>query len=118
MTEFQKELAELFNSEGGNYSSLAEEFMYGEPDYWRYTNSFTGEVTDTTPEVFKDITFTELDRYGGEGQGDEYWSVYEFTKGYESWIVRFNGWYQSYNGAGFTDWKFVTPKRKEVTVYE
>ena len=56
--------------------------------------------------------------YGGEGQGDDYWSVYSFTRGDEKIYVQFNGWYASYNGAEFTEWFFVEPKEKVITVFE
>lgn len=55
--------------------------------------------------------------YGGEGQGDDYWSVYSFTRGDEKIYVQFNGWYASYNGAEFTEWFFVEPKEKVITVW-
>ena len=58
------------------------------------------------------------DNYGGEGQGDDYWSVYSFTRGDEKVYVKFNGWYASYNGAEFTEWFFVEPKEKVITVFE
>ena len=54
---------------------------------------------------------------GGEGAGDEYWSVYSFTRGDEKVYVKFNGWYASYNGAEFTEWFFVEPKEKVITVW-
>ncbi len=55
--------------------------------------------------------------YGGEGQGDDYWSVYSFTRGDEMVYVKFNGWYASYNGAEFTEWLFVEPKEMVITVF-
>ena len=57
-------------------------------------------------------------RYGGEGGGDDYWSVYSFTRGDEKVYVKFDGWYTSYNGAEFTEWLFVEPKEKVITVFE
>ena len=56
--------------------------------------------------------------YGGEGAGDAYWSVYSFTRGDEKIYVKFSGWYASYNGAEFTEWFFVEPKEKVITVFE
>ena len=57
------------------------------------------------------------DNYGGEGHGDDYWSVYSFARGDEKIYVQFNGWYASYNGAEFTEWYFVEPKEKVITVW-
>lgn len=50
--------------------------------------------------------------------GDEYWSVYSFTDGKETVYIKFDGWYQSYNGSEFTEWFFVEPKQKTVTIFE
>lgn len=65
-----------------------------------------------------DIDYKFVDSFGGEGMGDDYWSVYSFFKGEEKVYVKFHGWYQSYNGAEYTDWFFVEPKQKTITVYE
>lgn len=55
--------------------------------------------------------------YGGEGQGEDYWSVYSFTKDDEKVYIKFDGWYQSYHGSEFTEWFFVEPKQKTITVF-
>lgn len=64
------------------------------------------------------IKFKHEDNYGGEGMGDDYWSVYSFTDGKETVYIKFDGWYQSYNGSEFTEWFFVEPKQKTVTIFE
>lgn len=56
--------------------------------------------------------------HGGEGEGDKYWSVYEFKKGDDSVHVKFDGWYASYVGSEMTDYFFVEPKQVTVTQYE
>ena len=53
------------------------------------------------------IAVKHVDNYGGEDCGSEYWSVYEFSKGNEKVFVKFNGWYQSYNGSEFEEWFFA-----------
>ena len=58
------------------------------------------------------------DSYGGEGQGEEYWSVYSFTRDSETVFVKFDGSYASYNGSEYDDYYFVEPKQMMVTVYE
>lgn len=58
------------------------------------------------------ITVEHVDNYGGEDQGSEYWSVYSFTKGTEVQYVKFNGWYQSYNGSEYDEWYFAKPVPK------
>lgn len=64
------------------------------------------------------ISFEHEANYGGEGQGDAYWSVYSFTNGTEVVYVKFDGWYASYNGAEYDEWYFVEPKQKTITVFE
>lgn len=71
--------------------------------------------------IQEQISFKNVDSYGGdEGEGEQYWSVYEFTdkKTNEKCYVKFDGWHQSYSGSEFDNWFFVEPKEKLVTVYE
>lgn len=63
------------------------------------------------------FTAEAVDRCGGEGMGDEYWSVVRFTKNGESALVMFNGWYASYNGAEYEEWFFVEAREVMVTKY-
>jgi len=63
------------------------------------------------------INYECVEQHGGEGEGDQYWTVYKFTKDGEQQFVKFNGWYQSYNGSEMTEYSFVTPKKVEVIVY-
>jgi hypothetical protein len=51
-----------------------------------------------------------VEQFGGEGHGDDYWSVYKFTKNDESCYVKFDGYYASYNGSDYDEWFFVEPK--------
>ena len=63
------------------------------------------------------INYEHKDNHGGEGEGDQYWSVYSFTNGTDVVYVKFNGWYASYSGSEFTEWFFVEPKKVEVVQY-
>ncbi len=69
--------------------------------------------------LFKEagIIFKAEDSHGGEGQGEDYWSVYSFSKGDEKVFVKFDGSYQSYSGAEYDDFYFVEPQEKLITVY-
>lgn len=54
--------------------------------------------------------------YGGEDQGSDYWAVWSFTDDSGNVeYVKFYGYYQSYDGADYQGWKFVTPKLVTVT---
>lgn len=63
------------------------------------------------------LDFGCTDSYGGEGMGDDYWKVYCFTDGEGTVHVKFDGYYQSYNGAEYNEWFFVEPKEVTVTRY-
>jgi hypothetical protein len=56
-----------------------------------------------------------VDSFGGEGEGDSYWSIFKFTHEKEEVYVKFNGFYQSYTGAEFDGWYFVEPAEVTVT---
>lgn len=64
------------------------------------------------------ITFQFVDRYGGEDQGSDYWSVYSFTDGMEVVFIQFQGWYASYEGSTYDEFFEVTPVEKTITVFE
>lgn len=64
------------------------------------------------------IAFECVEQEGGEGEGDQYHTVYKFTKGSEEVFVKFHGWYASYHGSEMNGYKIVTPKTIEVLVYE
>lgn len=65
----------------------------------------------------QDIVVTTADEYGGEGMGEEYWTIYKFSRGNEEVYVKFDGSYQSYDGSTYDSWFFVTPKQVTVTQY-
>lgn len=64
------------------------------------------------------ITFEQADRYGGEDQGSDYWSVYSFTDGMEVVFIQFQGWYASYEGSTYQEFYEVQPVEKTITVFE
>lgn len=61
---------------------------------------------------------TSVAEHGGEGQGDEFWHVYKFEQADKSCLIKFDGWYSSYDGAEYSDYFEVEPKQKVITVYE
>lgn len=64
------------------------------------------------------ITVTNVDSYGGEDMGSDYWAVYSFTKDNEECFIKFYGWYASHYGSEYRGYKFVNPQQKTVTIYE
>ncbi len=77
------------------------------------------ETQEFLTEIYSEnIKHKFVDSFGGEGQGDSFWSVYSFTKDDETVYVKFDGWYQSYNGAEYDSWFFVKPVQVTVTQYQ
>jgi len=64
------------------------------------------------------ITFKLVDRYGGEDQGSDYWSVYSFSDSSEVVFIQFDGWYASYDGSTFEEFFEVKAVEKTITVFE
>jgi hypothetical protein len=64
--------------------------------------------------------YEEVDQYGGEGQGDTWYSVKYFKQ--HDVYIRVDGYYQSYDGVDFYNgWescKEVKPVIKTITAYE
>ena len=62
----------------------------------------------------------EIDQYGGEGQGDTWYSI-KYFKDHDVYL-KCDGYYQSYNGTEFYDgWDNVyevKPEQKTITVFE
>ena len=109
------EIGNMLDAADGNVPS---DFFLSEVSDGNNKNCFT-ETKEFLNELdSKNIKFKPVDSFGGEGQGDSYWSVYSFTKDDETVYVKFDGWYQSYNGAEYDSWFFVKPVQVTVTQYE
>ena len=128
MTNLAIELKELFTDYGKSSNMMDEECFYAPevPDY-DYSKGYNNRKLIGTKEVFSGygkelteigVTFDNVDSYGGEGKGDQYWCVWEFTRGDEVVCFKFDGWYASYDGATFEDVFEVIPKQKTITVWE
>lgn len=64
------------------------------------------------------INFELVDRYGGEEQGYDYWSVYSFSDGMQVVFIKFDGYYASYDGSTYEEFYEVKPVEKTITVFE
>lgn len=94
-------------------SDLESAFFHEEIDCGYSDNDELGDELRN-----KSIAFECVEQHGGEGEGENFYTVYKFTKGDETVFVKFQGWYQSYNGSEMTGWAFVTPKTVEVVIYD
>lgn len=77
------------------------------------------EVTDFRKKLSDvGIKFEHVDNYGGEEMGRECWSIYSFHDEAHVVYVKFDGWYESYNGSEYEEWFFVEPRQVQVTQFE
>jgi hypothetical protein len=77
-----------------------------------------GDSVNPIPGIGK---WVEVDQYGGEGKGEDWWAVFHFKE--PDIYVKIDGYYTSYDGTnfdgGFEDcMKIVSPRQKTITVYE
>ena len=110
--DFEKE-----TQDDGDYGTLYKAMFssdYPEKDS-KWNGDFENAVLAKADEL--GITVQFVDCFGGEGMGDDYWSVYSFTDGDTVVYVQFDGWYASYNGSGHSEWFFVEPKEVVVTQF-
>jgi hypothetical protein len=100
---------------GTGASDIQRNFFNTEtPQYTKWTRD--GDVfLDSALAV--GVTFEYVDSYGGEGLGEDFWSVYKFAKGVNSVLVKFDGSYQSYNGSEYDSWYFVEGREVQVTQF-
>lgn len=108
MTNLKQTVTEFLN----NSSVMAEELMYG----GRYGDDGWNNWDNQLPFEFRGV-----DSYGGEGQGTDYWTVIQVRlpgDDSETALVKLEGWYASYEGADYNDWRFVQSRQKTITVYD
>lgn len=64
------------------------------------------------------VVESEVDYYGGEGQGDEYWKISRILdkKTGETFFIKFEGFYNSWNGTDWSEnnWNIVKPVEVKV----
>lgn len=64
------------------------------------------------------INFERKEQFGGEGEGEDYYSVYSFFTNTDECYIKFSGWYQSYSGSDYSEFFVVKPVERMVTFYE
>ena len=83
-----------------------------------YSSSNERELADLNFALYHaNINVEYVDSYGGEGMGDEYWTVYKFTRDDETQYLKFDGWYRSYVGTEFNERRWVKPVEVLVTKF-
>lgn len=68
---------------------------------------WAGDESVWKDPIFANFKIAEEAHYGGEGKGEEYWTVYKLTdkSTKDDYFVKFDGYYMSYDG---TTWQSVS----------
>lgn len=79
-------------------------------------------IEDVESCEFEGFTIEQVDKYGGEDQGSDYWFVVSITDGTDTQYFKYSGHYNSWEGTEWYDFddflKEVKPEEKTITVYE
>lgn len=109
-----KEIKEIIESELFDEHGVGPE-AWMEQQVYHSVQEITDEHSELKPEYAK-LGFVEcVDSYGGEGEGDDYYSVYRFFE--HDVFIKFQGWYQSFNGSEYDHMLEVRPKEVTITKY-
>lgn len=91
----------------------------GHEDYGDENTHFNGYDVEEYLSVYKNdkYEFKEIEHFGGEGEGDSMWKVFEIKNLQNDKIINFrlNAWYDSWNGAEW-DGELEIVEPYEVTV--
>lgn len=115
MKKTYEEILEILKSELSVENLAFHEF----PENW-YGKRENGDI-DYSQWIHPELgTVVEVDEYGGEGQGEQWYTVLHFVD--QDVYIRVDGFYTSFNGTDFYDgWNCcsnVQPITKTITVYE
>lgn len=108
-----KQIKEILESDLFNKNKLyPEHWMEGDAEY--YSRQCTN---DECLLLLSNLgKFECAEQFGGEGEGDTYYSVYHFID--HDVYIRFDGWYASHHGSEYNEMFEVRPVEKTITVYE
>lgn len=93
------EIAKVFFYEGDELLGESGRLVDLEPEY---------RERPDVPEMLTGVKFNVIEVEGGnEGDGEHQHTVVKFLLGDESVLVLFTGWYYSYNGSEYREWRFA-----------
>lgn len=92
-----------------------------EPYRWFLDDVYknVGEIKEENEfkETFRKLgTFKCVEKFGGEGRGDDYYRVFHFTD--HDVYIQFDGWYASHQGSEYERMFEVKPEQITVTQYK
>ena len=109
------EISEILNSKTfETHDHDPSNWMYG--DVYESVDDIENDDDDFKKLFLKLGKFEMVARHGGEGKGDQYWSVYHFDN--HDVYIKFGGWYASHHGAEYNGMEEVFPELETRTVYK
>ena len=111
--KFKEEITKLLNDN----DAVCEDMFQGEFSLEHSTYDEAEETIFKNNLAEENINVNLEKRFGGEGQGEDYWSVYSFSKGDDKVLIKFNGWYASYDGSTYEEFYEVKAEPKMIVVY-
>lgn len=119
---FNEDFAAYPNNENSLELEVCErlEFIEADIDDPEYSQEYRDELLAEKElvDLSKGIVYECVDSYGGEDCGREYYYIWKFTRGEESVVFKFEGWYASHYGSEFENYQEVKPVSKIVVVWE
>jgi hypothetical protein len=118
---FSKKALEAENKRDEYVKLHRKDGWYQSPEYIEYSK-MPSKYDISQEEYLKENNipvWEEVEQYGGEGQGDTWYSVKYFPD--HDVYIRVDGFYSSYNGTDFNGWSDCTevrPQEKTITVYQ
>ncbi len=85
---------------------------------WHTKRSAWNKTQILTSLNSNDIKVKFVEKFGGEEDGSDYWSIYAFTQSKEVAYIEFQGSYDSYNGPKYSSFYFVEPKETTIIVFK
>ena len=117
-TELQKEVFEKFKEIINLINSDPETHGCDEYCYSVERALFYNYFSTDNIDLFNGWKIECVDSYGGEGQGEKFYSVYKVTDPSGNYcFVQFDVSYYSYDGANYSRYFQVIGKKVEVTQY-
>ena len=69
-------------------------------------------------ELPSGVSSNKIQTHGGENEGSDYWTVWEFSRGNEKVYIKFFGFYASHYGTDYLGFSVVRPFEKTVIDFE
>ena len=69
-------------------------------------------------ELLSGVSSNKIQTHGGENEGSDYWTVWEFSRGDEKVYIKFFGFYASHYGTDYLGFSVVRPFEKTVIDFE